>query len=49
MILKNFKFINKISFRKYKKLRNEKISKAASKIAVYGSVRDYINKFQKIM
>ncbi len=37
----------KISYKKYKKLRSEKISKAASKIAIYGFVRDYINKFQR--
>ena len=46
-IKKSLKFINKISFRKYKQLRNEKISKAASKIAVYQSVRYFINKIQK--
>ena len=41
------KFINKISFRKYKQLRNEKISKAASKIAIHKSVRYFINKIQQ--
>ena len=46
-IKKSLKFINKISFRKYKQLRNEKISKAASKIAVYQSVRYFINKIQQ--
>ena len=46
-IKKSLKFINKISFRKYKHLRNEKISKAASKIAVYQSVRYFINKIQQ--
>ena len=46
-IKKSLKFINKISFRKYKKLRNENISKAASKIAIYQSVRNFINKIQQ--
>ena len=46
-IKNSLKFINKISFRKYKQLRNEKISKAASKIAVYQSVRYFINKIQQ--
>ena len=46
-IKKSLRFINKISFRKYKKLRNENISKAASKIAVYQSVRNFINKIQQ--
>ena len=41
------KFINKISFRKYKQLRNEKISKSASKIAIYKFVRNFINKIQQ--
>tara|TARA_Y100000768_G_scaffold194830_1_gene146188 strand:+ start:170 stop:805 length:636 start_codon:yes stop_codon:yes gene_type:complete len=36
-----------ISFRNYKKFRNENISKIASKIAVYNFVRDYINKIQR--
>ena len=46
-IKKSLKFINKISFRKYKQLRNENISKAASKIAIYQSVRNFINKIQQ--
>ena len=46
-VKKSLKFINKISFRKYKELRNEYISKAASKIAVYQSVRYFINRIQQ--
>ena len=46
-IKKSLRFINKISFRKYKQLRNENISKAASKIAIYQSVRNFINKIQQ--
>ena len=38
--------INKISFRKTKKIRTQEISKIASKIAVYNYVRTYINKLQ---
>ena len=38
--------INKISFRKTKKIRTQKISKIASKIAIYNYVRSYINKLQ---
>ena len=36
-----------ISFRNYKRLRSEKISKIASIIATHKFVRDYINKFQR--
>ena len=36
-----------ISFRKHKKLRTEKISKIASKIAIHKFIRNKINKFQK--
>ena len=36
-----------ITFRNYKKFRNENISKIASKIAVYNFVREYINKIQR--
>tara|TARA_Y100000768_G_scaffold367948_1_gene331476 strand:- start:165 stop:800 length:636 start_codon:yes stop_codon:yes gene_type:complete len=36
-----------ISFRKNKKLRSEKISEIASKIATHTFVRNYINKFQR--
>ena len=36
-----------ISYKKSKKLRNEEISKLASKIAVHGFVRDYINSMQR--
>tara|TARA_B100000676_G_scaffold181376_1_gene178067 strand:- start:1 stop:627 length:627 start_codon:yes stop_codon:yes gene_type:complete len=36
-----------ISFRKYTRLRTEKISKIASIIATHKFVRDYINKFQR--
>ncbi len=36
-----------ISFRKYSKLRSEKVSKIASKIAVHEFIRKYINKFQR--
>ena len=39
---------NNINFiLKSKKIRNEEISKLASKIAVHGFVRDYINKYAK--
>jgi len=46
-IKNSLKFINTISFRKYKQLRNESISKAASKIAIHQSVRYFINKIQQ--
>jgi len=36
-----------ISFRKHKKLRSEKISKIASKIAIHQFVRNYVNKIQR--
>ena len=35
-----------ISYKKSKKLRNEEISKLASKIAVHNCVRSFVNKFQ---
>jgi len=38
--------INNISYRRSKKLRTQKISDLASKIAVYTSVRNFINKSQ---
>ncbi len=38
---------NILSFRKSRFLRTQEISKIASKIAVYGFVRDYINKYQR--
>ena len=38
--------INKISFRKNKKIRTQKISKISSKIAVYNYVRSYVNRLQ---
>ncbi len=36
-----------ITFRKHKKLRTEKISKIASKIAVHQFVRNFVNKIQR--
>ena len=36
-----------LSFRKDKKLRSENISKIASKIAVFQSIRKYVNKYQR--
>ncbi len=36
-----------ISYRNYRKLRTEKVSKTASKIAVHNFVREYINKYQR--
>ena len=46
--VKKFLFKQKsISYRKHIKLRNEEISKIASKIAIYKFVRDYVNKFQR--
>ncbi len=36
-----------LSYRRAKKLRSEKISKMASKIAVYSVIRQYINKYQR--
>ena len=38
--------INNISFRNSKKLRTQKISQLASKIAIYKFVRNYVNKLQ---
>ena len=38
--------INSISFQKSKKIRTQEISKFASKIAVYGFVRTFVNKLQ---
>ena len=36
-----------ISFRKHKKLRSEKISKIASKIAIHQFIRNFVNKIQR--
>ena len=36
-----------ISFRKHKKLRTEKISKIASKIAIHQFIRNFVNKIQR--
>ncbi len=38
---------NKISFRKDKNLRTEKVGKIASKIAIFTFVRNIVNKFQR--
>ena len=46
-IKKSIKKIKTISYRKSKKLRTEKISKIASKIAIYDFVRNFINKIQR--
>jgi len=46
-IKKNLDAKKNLSFRKDKSLRSEEISKIASKIAVFGLVRDYVNKYQK--
>ena len=43
-ILRNNK---SISFRKHKKLRTEKISKIASKIAIHQFIRNFVNKIQR--
>ena len=45
-IKKNLVKINKISFRNSKKIRKQKISKLASKIAIYNCVRNFVNKLQ---
>ena len=45
-IKKKLKEINKISFRKSKKIRTQEISKLASKIAVHNFVRNFVNKLQ---
>ena len=45
-IKKNLKKIKNISFRKSRSIRTEKISKLASKIAVYPCVREFINTLQ---
>ncbi len=37
----------KLSYRKFKKLRSEQISKIASKIAVFKFVRNHVNNFQR--
>tara|TARA_A100001011_G_C14322081_1_gene851305 strand:- start:8348 stop:8983 length:636 start_codon:yes stop_codon:yes gene_type:complete len=39
--------IKKISYRKHKSLRSERISNASSKIAVYKFIRNYINNIQR--
>ena len=39
--------IKKLSFKKNKNLRTEEISKISSKIAVFGSVRNFVNQFQR--
>ncbi len=39
--------LEKISYRKHKNLRSERISKASSKIAIYKFVRTFINNIQK--
>ena len=46
-IKKNINNQKNLSFKKNKKIRSEKISNAASKIAVLSFVRNYVNKFQK--
>ena len=43
---KKLKSLKSISFRKSKKIRTQKISKLASKIAIYDFVRSFINKLQ---
>ena len=45
-IKKKINQINKISYRKNKKLRTQQISKLSSKIAVNSAVRKFINKLQ---
>ena len=45
-VKKKIKKIDKISYIKTKKVRTQKISQIASKIAVYNCVRTYINKLQ---
>ena len=46
--IRNFiKNCKSISFRKHKKLRTEKISKIASKIAINQFVRNFVNKIQR--
>tara|TARA_B100000575_G_scaffold290781_1_gene295156 strand:+ start:254 stop:889 length:636 start_codon:yes stop_codon:yes gene_type:complete len=39
--------IKSIPYRKHKKIRTEKVSKIASKIAVHGFIRNYINQLQR--
>ena len=46
-IKKNLINQNFLTFRQNKKLRTEKISKLASKIAVFNYIRKYVNSFQK--
>ena len=46
-IRKNLKLIKSLSIKKHKSLRTEKISKISSKIAVFGIVRNYVNKCQR--
>ena len=43
---KKLKTLKSISFQKSKKIRTQKISKLASKIAIYDFVRSFINKLQ---
>jgi len=45
-IEKKLKKIDRISFRNSKKIRTQKISELASKIAVYDCVRRFVNKLQ---
>ena len=45
-IKKKLRKIKTLSIRKSKKIRTQEISKLASKIAVYGSVRNFVNKLQ---
>ena len=45
-IKKKLNGINTLSLRKNKDIRSEEISKLASKIAIYTSVRDFVNKLQ---
>ncbi len=45
-IKKKIKEITKISFRKSKRIRNQQISKLASRIAIHNCVRDFVNKLQ---
>jgi len=39
--------IKKLSFKKNKNLRTEEISKISSKIAIFSSVRNFVNQFQR--
>ena len=45
-IKKKIKEITKISFRKSKRIRNQQISKLASRIAIHNCVRVFVNKLQ---